>query len=426
MLRTILTFFILSFAFQLSAQTYFYISDISVQPNYPTTLDNVAIELTGGLSGTGAYVTAASATITNNVVSIAITAVDDGGATVIVPHTETIVLGTLAAGAYSIVINGTNVDDFADEDQHFFTVNAEGSACDSLDFLSIQWHTFTDTAIMIHVSNLNTSEIFDYPNFILFDANGDTLAKETTNTFGIGTDSWHTLQVLDGATVPEGPFLGSLELWTGFTEDLACSWTRLFDLCPQTSCATFYPTIQNGGDGLTIGDFNWTINDSNWMPVVSGTWTLTDTIQFIQDTVCLPPGHYTMDCNPQDPPTSGQPTFGVQAAGWQYGPNKPVVWSLPTELEFDLFEACSDGTNGVQDVTVTNGPLIRVIGTTAFISNSSSEPLGLIVLYDALGKTLLTKVANKSATTVDLQGLAAGLHILRIGSKARRLFVDGH
>jgi len=426
MLRIILSSLIITFAFQLNAQTYFYISDIDVQPNDPTTADNVSIELTGGLSSTGAYVSAASATITNNVVNIYITAMDDGGATVIVPHTETITLGMLDAGQYTIVINGTQVDDLAAVGQHFFEVTTGGAACDSLDVISIQWHPFTDTSIVIHVSNMNLNTLFDYPNFILFDANGDTLAMEITNFFGIGIDNWHVLPLVQGAVVPESPFFGTLELWTGFTTELACSWTPLFDLCPADPCVAVYPTIQNFGGGLAIGEFDWTISDTNANIMGSGTWTMTDTIQYVQDTICLPPGSYTMDCFPQDPPSGGQSTFGIQAAGWLNGPNTPVVWSLPTPLEFDLFEACIDGTNGLPNVALANEPSIQIIGTTAYISNSGSEPLGSIILYDAQGKSVVTKVVNKNSASLDLQGLAVGMHILRVGSYSQRLIIGAH
>ncbi|MBK9758734.1 MAG: hypothetical protein IPO90_01875 [Flavobacteriales bacterium] len=37
-----------------SAQTYFYIDEIAVVPQQPTTFDNISINLIGGLSSTGA------------------------------------------------------------------------------------------------------------------------------------------------------------------------------------------------------------------------------------------------------------------------------------------------------------------------------------------------------------------------------------
>ncbi|MBK9758733.1 MAG: hypothetical protein IPO90_01870 [Flavobacteriales bacterium] len=118
-----------------------------------------------------------------------------------------------------------NVGDFAPQPQHQFVVSDFGAACDSLALVSIQWHAFSENEIVVHVQNNNFNQLFDYPNFILFDANNDTLAVETVNFFGIAGDSWHMLQVNEGAIIPDGQFTGMLELWTLGTTVLACEWT---------------------------------------------------------------------------------------------------------------------------------------------------------------------------------------------------------
>lgn len=424
MLRTILAIFVLSFAFQMSAQTYFYISEITVQPNFPTTSDNVAIELTGALSGTGAYVSAASATVTNNVVNIDITAVDNGGATVIVPHTEIIVLGTLAAGAYSIVLNGTNVDDLAAQGEHFFEVTAGGSACDSLNILSIQWHPFTDTSIVVHVSNMNLNTLFNYPNFILFDANGDTLAIETTDFFGISIDNWHILPLVPGAVIPQTPFLGTLELWTDFTSELACSWTPLFDLCPQAPCVTFYPNLQNFGGGLSIGDFMWTILNGTGDMVGTSTFNMTAMEQNAMDSICLVPGSYSMFCTPLSQPTGGQPYFGVQATGSLAGPDQPVNWDTAPPLAFIVYEQCSSGPNTIPEF-ISNTISVAVNGRSITLATNSPKAVGPVKVYDLTGKVVAEAPNAGNWIQIDLNDHAEGVYVLHMNDQVTKVVLTG-
>lgn len=424
MLRTILSSLILVFALQLHAQTYFYISDIDVQPNNPTTADNVSIELTGSLSGTGSYVSAASATVTNNVVNIDITAVDDGGATVIVPHTETIALGMLDAGQYTIVINGTNVDDLAAQGQHFFEVTAGGSACDSLDIISIQWHPFTDTAIVVHVSNQNTNVIFDYPNFILFDANGDTLAIEVTNFFGIAGDSWHVLPLVQGAVVPESPFLGTLELWTGFTTELVCSWTPLFDLCLADPCVTVYPTIQNFGGAITMGDFEWSITDGSGVMVENGVFSLPNVNELDSDTICLPPGSYQMVCEPIGGAGGGQPYFTMVVAWPLTSGSLPAIGGQ--QLDVELLVQCSAGINGIGDQGHVELPLVNVANGMIEVRNRTSDRLGPITLHNLTGRAVATEYANGSYCILNARSLANGIYVLRVANTTQKILLIGN
>ncbi len=82
------------------------------------------------------------------------------------------------------------------------------TACDSLIIDHVQWSAFSDTAVQVHVFN-NSTTLFDYPGFVLLQGT-DSLARETVNYFGIAGESYHTLALVDGATVPTSPFQGQL------------------------------------------------------------------------------------------------------------------------------------------------------------------------------------------------------------------------
>jgi hypothetical protein len=62
---------------------------------------------------------------------------------------------------------------------------AAQNPCDLIGITDVRYDAFSDTAILVQVVN-NSPEIFSYPGFILFDTEGDTLAREQVNFFGIG------------------------------------------------------------------------------------------------------------------------------------------------------------------------------------------------------------------------------------------------
>jgi len=101
-------------------------------------------------------------------------------------------------------------------------INAQNlPACDSLIVNCCAIDSMGPNTITLYATNFS-SELFDYPGFVLFDANMDTIAKETVNYFGIGT--WtqpHTLNVLAPLNLP---FTGYLNLYMLFYQEFACSF----------------------------------------------------------------------------------------------------------------------------------------------------------------------------------------------------------
>ncbi|HNA33003.1 MAG TPA: hypothetical protein PL106_07760, partial [Flavobacteriales bacterium] len=182
-----LLFGLLTFA-TADAQTYYYLDQISVSPATPTTADAITITLNGSLSNTASYIVNTDFSIQGTTVMITVNAAMSGiGLDVLVPHSETLPVGNLAAGTYTIVITGTATLDMAAVPEHQFTVSAgEPTDCDSLSFLGVRWGVFSDSTIVLTVANAST-DLFDYPGFVLLDEEGDTIASETVSYFGIGS-----------------------------------------------------------------------------------------------------------------------------------------------------------------------------------------------------------------------------------------------
>ena len=94
-------------------------------------------------------------------------------------------------------------------------------ACDSLDISCCQYNVFGPNTITITVTN-NSSVLFDYPSFVLFNSNMDTVAIETVNYFGIGSNPQsHTMNIVAPLNLP---MTGYLNLYSLFFDTLACSF----------------------------------------------------------------------------------------------------------------------------------------------------------------------------------------------------------
>ncbi|HKR05822.1 MAG TPA: T9SS type A sorting domain-containing protein [Bacteroidia bacterium] len=105
----------------------------------------------------------------------------------------------------------------------FLSASAQAQNLPACDSLIINCCTFTANppAFTIQVSNYS-SVLFDYPGFVLFDSNMDTIAKETVTYFGISVGPQpHTLNIVAPLVLP---FTGFLNLYTWFYDSLACSF----------------------------------------------------------------------------------------------------------------------------------------------------------------------------------------------------------
>lgn len=92
------------------------------------------------------------------------------------------------------------------------------------DLLTIECCTVFDedeNLLELLASNANISEeLYSYPGFILLNENGDTIAVETVNYFGIGEGGQpHYLEIVNSF---ELPFYGTLELYSNFYDSLHC------------------------------------------------------------------------------------------------------------------------------------------------------------------------------------------------------------
>ena len=278
-------------------------------------------------------------------------------------------------------------------------IHAQLTFCDSLEIVNVEYWPFADSVIAVYVDN-QSSNLFAYPGFVLFDANGDTVAKEIVNYFGIGPfDQVHLLQVKQGVQVQES-FSGTLELWSGFYSNMECTYNKQIELCPDTTCTEIFLNLANNGGAIAIATFTWDIKNLAGAVQYSGTMELTGTQQHDVDSLCLPYGSYIIEFN-----SAQQPMGQVWATTYTgiFYPNGPGGQFIinNTILDLDFYEACFD-PNSIEEPTNTLNIQAFVNNDLLHISNLKGKAIGNILIYDAIGRLIIKEQSQKSTAQIDL------------------------
>ena len=300
------------------------------------------------------------------------------------------------------------------------------SPCDSLYIQNVQYSATNSDIIAITVLNENTGWWFNYPGFILYDQNGDTLAQETVDFFGIGTGvQVHHLVVNSNAQIPSGSFPATIELYTGFGDSLMCTWQQSVELCPTDSCIQAEIYLVNL-DTLEAGTVYWSLYDTLGVVSLSGSITmdLIDHTHF--DTVCLPPGYYELYLSPfSDIWIDDSYVLGITASYSQsIGTNTAQQNDpSPESLAFNWYEACIDGTNAIEEL---NGATFNVIQNNGLliISSTNNSALGDLQLMDLQGRILQEDQSNNSSTTLNISSLSSGIYLLLNRTVKNELFIQ--
>jgi len=95
--------------------------------------------------------------------------------------------------------------------------------CDSIMIDSLRFSNNIPNAISLSAKTTILNLCVSYPGFILFNNNGDTIAKENVNYFCLGFNTYqtHLLQIINNPVLPMN---GYIELHEGFYDSLVCSF----------------------------------------------------------------------------------------------------------------------------------------------------------------------------------------------------------
>ena len=263
------------------------------------------------------------------------------------------------------------------------------------------WDAFNPDRIIVVAAN-GSSDLFDYPGFVLLSTDGDTLAKETVNYFGIGQGPQsHVLDVFPGADIPSGTFTAELHLWSGFYTEPECQWTNSWGLCPETGCTTVLPYLWNLGNAIVEVDVPYVLENEDGQVLSTGTFHLDPDSQGVYGTdVCLPPGWYTLRLD-QVGNVGGQLYYGVSTSMMNTELIQ-VAYEQGTglvETTFALYEACIDGTNGLAEPVGPAPSQVTVDGDRLVVRTLDGSRIGVFQLLDLNGRVLWLSLIHISEPT---------------------------
>lgn len=322
---------------------------------------------------------------------------------------------------------------------HFFSKHTIGCAfifltcpalvaqtpCEDLAIVSITYSAFDTNAIEVVVNN-GSSEIFSYPSFVLLDAQGNTFAEEVVGFFGIGMGQQaHYPAVVPGATLPTAPFDGTLLLYGLFGDTLYCEFDLTeITLCPPEECIPAEIYLVNTGPLVSFTVF-WDITDLSGMEsMASGSFEMDETMATHFDSVCLPPGAYTIWLSPFSPIDESYVLGITNNYALSIGTNVAQQQdSTPLDLSFSWYEACIDLSQSIADHSARDIQVILQGGTIQLVA-PDHLPLGEVALWTMDGRLLATRSTGSPMLSISVEGISAGVILVRVVDPQGRSFVQ--
>lgn len=274
---------------------------------------------------------------------------------------------------------------------------------------SITFNPFDSSLIEIRMVN-NGPIGWSYPSLVFYNAN-DSIAWAPAEYFALGNDQVFTLQTMDGVTIPTGPFYGKVELWTGFNDSLRCTWYPEPFLCPPTECAVVHPYALVSTGNASGMQFTWTVADELQQTIATGEMTVPEGSVEAQDSVCLTPGHYTL--NIFNPWINGEGVyFSMRGQAWNTTSSQQVELSTGDGSTFTLLEACIDQGNAISEHAASR-VRVNISNEMLHIRREDGRAFDSIEVIDASGKRIHVPHSISSSVDVPLNAVAPGLLLVR-------------
>jgi hypothetical protein len=130
--------------------------------------------------------------------------------------------------------------------------------CDFIDLISIELHSEVNNALLLNVFSETPGQI-SYPSFFLLNPNGDTLAYESVNYFGLDSQSSHILEIVSNPADWTDDL--TLILFSEFEDNIECSFNITIDQinlsgCTDTSAYNYDIYAQSGNESCIYQSCN--------------------------------------------------------------------------------------------------------------------------------------------------------------------------
>lgn len=290
------------------------------------------------------------------------------------------------------------------------TSNAQED-CINLTPVSFGYAPFDSDQMEVRIQN-NGSGGWSYPSLVFYNTSGDTIAWRAAEFFGIGSDQVFTLDITHPEAINDGGVYPRLELWTGLNDSLRCEWVLSGEFCFPSICATVHPYVLSSDPAAAGTTFTWNINSDNGESVASGEMTMAQGGVEVMDTVCLPPGNYSLTMS--NPSISGNGTT-CQMRGQPGSTSASPSIDVNTfdSSDFTVLESCIDGANAVEEIP-SNEFLLNIVNGILHVQLPIAQAASTVELFDGAGRVLHRSADKRIQRDLDLSGLAPGVFILSV------------
>jgi hypothetical protein len=277
--------------------------------------------------------------------------------------------------------------------------------------VSFGYAPFDSDLMEVRIQN-NGPGGWSYPSMVFYNTSGDTIAWRAAEFFGIGNDQVFTLDITHPEAINDGGVYPGLELWTGFNDSLRCEWVLSGEFCYPTICATVHPYVFSSDPAAAGTTFTWNINSDNGESIASGEMTMALGGVEVMDTVCLPPGNYSLTMSNASIFGTGV-TYQMRGQPGSTSASPSVEVNTFASSDFTVLEACIDVTNAVVEIP-SEELRANIVNGILQLQLPMGEQASTVEMLDAAGRVLLRNTANTTHRELDLSGLAQGVLILSV------------
>ncbi len=188
---------------------------------------------------------------------------------------------------------------------------AAQSPCDDVELTAVHTNPLNSEFMAIHVVN-NSEELFDYPGFRVY-FESELIGEEVVDFFGIAQESIHGFPHTLEDIIPGEEYDLTIELWTGFYDELACTFEVTTVLIPTVECHPISIWAVQSAEEQIMDPIIMEISDEDGNIVYSEGHEFSPDDSFFEDVVCLHPGCYTASVTTSDAVISADIQFSFYA-----------------------------------------------------------------------------------------------------------------
>ena len=308
-------------------------------------------------------------------------------------------------------------------------------ACEDLEVYGVWLDPFDNQKINLLCGNVSPDEIYSYPAWLIKDGEDNVIAEEQVMYFGIAGTSYHVLEMAEPWQGGALPIDVTLELWTGFGDQMACTWDWTFH--PQELLWTgngnggCFPIVLSAyATGNEASTVTASLSDSAGNVVLSQNLVVDENgfFQGVSEAVCL--GQH--ECYTLTLSSTAIESFSIEFSDptefsswnmshWSFSVNQEEPMPLDTTFQIDLYGGdcmLPASTADLQsNFVVFPNPTYGMVQ----IELGSSISEGHFRVFDDAGRCVREDRIISGQRALDLTGVESGRYLLILFQDRQRL-----